>query len=58
MDEYFRLEIVYAKAVKAAVSNSKYLLKSLFDLDDLPKDTALTADDLTIEVRKLRKLDT
>ena len=33
-------EVEYTEAVEAAVSKPKYLLSSLFDLEDIPKDTS------------------
>ena len=42
----------YTEAVEAAVSKRKYLLNSLFDLKDIPKDTSTEDDNLTYEARK------
>ena len=41
----------YTEAVEAAVSKRKYLLNSLFDLKDIPKDTSTEDDNLTYEAR-------
>ena len=45
-------EMEYTEAVEAAVSKRKYLLNSLFDLKDIPKDTSTEDDNLTYEARK------
>ena len=42
----------YTEAVEAAVSKRKYLLDSLFDLKDIPKDTSTEDDNLTYEAPK------
>ena len=44
-------EMEYTEAVEAAVSKRKYLLNSLFDLKDIPKDTSTEDDNLTYEAR-------
>lgn len=43
-------EPVYVEA--AAVNKRKYLLKSLFYLDDFPKDTSTEDEDLKCEATK------
>ena len=45
-------EMEYMEAVKAAVSKRKYLLKSLFDPEDIPEDTSTEHENLTYEARK------
>ena len=40
-------EIEYTETVEDAVSKRKYLLNSLFDLEDNPKDTLTEDDNLT-----------
>ena len=40
-------EMEYTEAVEAAVSKRKYLLSSLFDLEDIPKDTSTKKKNLS-----------
>ena len=43
----------YTEAVEADVSKQQFLLNTLFNLEDFPKDTALTEDDdFTYEAMK------
>ena len=45
-------EMEYTEAVEAAAIERKYLLNSLFDLEDIPRDTSTEDDNLTYEARK------
>ena len=45
-------EMEYTEAVEAAVSKRKYLLNSLFDLKDIPKDTSTEDENLTYKAPK------
>ena len=45
-------EMEYTEAVEAAVSKRKYLLNSLFDLEDITKETSTDDDNVTFEARK------
>ena len=47
----------YTEAVEAAVSKRKYLLNSLFDLKDIPKDTSTDNVNSTYEARKRKFYD-
>ena len=40
-------EVEYTEAVEAAVSKRKYFLSSLFDLEDIPKDTSTKKKNLS-----------
>ena len=51
-------EMEYAEAVEAATSKRKYLLNTLFDQEDFPKDASNDEEDFTYEARKRKHYET
>ena len=50
-------EMEYTESVEAAVSKRKYLLNSLFDVKDIPKNTSTDNVNSTYEARKRKFYD-